>query len=103
MVYKVTQQIFQNAIKYNKIFAEKNDVIKYMIQQVSPQLSLPEMSIILKNDQPDNVYFIAQGQCAVSLIDHMKNNRVIRMLEQGELFGEVSLIFSCLRTATVKS
>ena len=61
------------------------------------------MSIILKNDQPDKVYFIAKGSCDVTLLDHMKNDRVIRTIEQGELFGEVALIFSCQRTATVKS
>ena len=38
-----------------------------MVQQVSPQLALPEMSIIMKNDAPDKVFFIAQGQCDVSL------------------------------------
>lgn len=59
LVYKVTQQIFQNAIKNNAIFSNRTDVIKFMIQQVSPQLALPEQSIIFKNDIPDNVYFIA--------------------------------------------
>ena len=33
----------------------------------------------------------------------MKQNRVIRTIAQGELFGEVAGIFSCHRTATVKS
>ena len=33
----------------------------------------------------------------------MKIDRVIRSLDQGDIFGEVGLIFSCHRTATVKS
>lgn len=33
----------------------------------------------------------------------MRNRRVIRKIEQGGLFGEVALIFSSVRTATIVS
>ena len=57
----------------------------------------------MKNDTPEKVFFIAKGQCDVTLQDHMKQERIIRKLDQGELFGEIALIFSCVRTATVKT
>lgn len=66
-------------------------------------MSLPEQSIILKEESPDNVYFIAQGQCDIQIHDHMRNKKIQNTLDQGEIFGEVALIFSCQRTATVKS
>jgi CRP-like cAMP-binding protein len=35
--------------------------------------------------------------------DHLKNNKLVKQLIQGEYFGELALLNQCQRTATVKS
>ena len=69
-------------------------------------LSLPEENIISQGTQQEvnHVYFIAQGTCDVIVLNHMKQkDPKPQPLQQGNFFGEVSLLFPCLRTATVKS
>jgi len=49
------------------------------------------------------MFLIAKGDCTVWVNDHMKRETYVRQLNQGEFFGEISIIRSTLRTATVKS
>jgi hypothetical protein len=43
---QVTQQIFENAIRRSPIFAQKNEVIEFMVSHIYLMLSLPEENII---------------------------------------------------------
>lgn len=50
------------------------------------------------------MYVIAKGECSVLFIDEarrpIKNKKYLRV---GELFGEISMVYGCKRTATVIS
>ncbi len=48
------------------------------------------------------MYFIAQGTCIVSVRDEKRvEHNKIRILNEGDHFGEISMIYKCRRTATV--
>ena len=49
------------------------------------------------------MYFISKGEWAVTVIDHRGDRNDLPILKQGDLFGEVSLLLNCNRTATVKT
>ena len=75
-----------------------------MIKDIIPYLKKPDDIIIEQDEEAFHFFFIAEGQCEVSMCDHKKNVTIIsKLLNQGDYFGEVALIFDCKRTATVKS
>jgi CRP-like cAMP-binding protein len=48
------------------------------------------------------MFFISSGDCAVNIMD--SNRELIvghRLLVEGDHFGEIGLIYDCIRTATV--
>jgi CRP-like cAMP-binding protein len=49
------------------------------------------------------MYFIAKGDCKVSVRDERKNESNVRIIKEGGHFGEISMIYKCRRTATVIS
>lgn len=75
-----------------------------MIKDIIPYLKKPDDIIIEQDEEAFHFFFIAEGQCEVSLCDHKKSiTHIPKLLNQGDYFGEVALIFDCKRTATVKS
>jgi len=49
------------------------------------------------------MFFIAKGDCEVWVKDHLKASKYVCQLIQGDYFGELALITSAPRSATVKS
>jgi CRP-like cAMP-binding protein len=47
------------------------------------------------------MYFIAKGDCQVIVRDEKRNENPIKILKEGDHFGEISMIYKCRRTATV--
>ena len=75
-----------------------------MIKDIIPYLKNPDDIIIEQDEEATHFFFIAEGQCEVSILDHKKSiTRIPKLLNQGDYFGEVALLFDCKRTATVKS
>ena len=99
----MTQHIFLNSIESNPIFHGNRDIIDFLINDLSTLLYLPEDTIICQGQNGANFFFIAKGDCEVWVKDHLKNNQFVKQLIQGEYFGEIALLNSCQRTATVKS
>ena len=64
---------------------------------------MPEDSIVTQGQVGASMFFLAKGTCTVWVKDHMKRNRLVNELSQGDYFGEISLITDSNRTATVKS
>ena len=100
---KVTKFIFLDSIASNPILSGSQEVIDFLINDVSTFLYMPEDRIVSQGEQGDSLFLIAKGECSVSVIDHMRRNHHVRKLKQGEYFGEVSILNSTPRTATVKS
>jgi len=60
--------------------------------------------VIRQDEETFNMYFIAKGECAL----HAKNeNRItipnLKILKEGDHFGEIAMIYKCKRTASVMS
>ena len=50
------------------------------------------------------MYFLSKGDCVVNIKDQNNKEHVaIRLLTEGDYFGEVGMIYSCVRTASVIS
>ena len=49
------------------------------------------------------MFFIGRGDCSVSIRDEKGHKEDSRILDEGEHFGEISLIYRCSRSATVVS
>lgn len=50
------------------------------------------------------MYFIAKGDCAVTIRDERKIERPSKkVLKEGDHFGEISMIYKCRRSASVIS
>ena len=69
------------------------------IMALQPMAVGPGIAIVRKGDLADEMYLICRGK--VEVIDDAGN--VISTLEDGEFFGEIGLLMSIPRTATVKT
>ena len=71
------------------------------------QLATPEDEIIKQDDdisRNSEIFFIGRGDCEVNVRDERgRENEGIRILEEGDHFGEIQLVYGCRRTATVIS
>jgi CRP-like cAMP-binding protein len=50
------------------------------------------------------MYFISSGDCAVNIRDPSREELVaVRLLVEGDHFGEIGVVYGCRRTASVIS
>ena len=67
-------------------------------------LSAPEDKILKQGEQGDAMFFISQGDCTVDVRSETgRDYNAIRLLVQGQHFGEMSFLYDCTRTASVMS
>lgn len=96
--------IFISAFQQNSVFKDEMKVVHKLISGITPFMQRPDDVVIWIDEEPNNFYFIAEGQCQVSILNHMgKEVNVEPALEQGAFFGELAILFNCKRTATVRS
>ena len=75
-----------------------------IVSKLSTVLSQPELVIIKQDDEPDNMYFISSGDCAVNIRNVDREELVaVRLLVEGDHFGEIGVVYGCRRTASVIS
>ena len=63
--------------------------------------SSPEEILMAQGEYNPHIYFIINGDCAVFQTDYNRTEKVIGVLVEGNIVGEVSTIYKCCRTATV--
>jgi CRP-like cAMP-binding protein len=115
---KVYSHIFSEATKRNDILfdiislnTEESEKIKhYFVSKLSIQLADPEEVIIeqgmqLNEDPHENFfYIITSGECSVISKDKASfEDTNIKVMLEGDHFGEVALLYKCKRTASVMS
>ena len=66
-------------------------------------LVLPDDTVFEQGIKGHKLYFIAEGDCQVGVNDHTGRLTIVREMDEGSLFGEISLILDIGRTATVVS
>lgn len=115
---KVYTHIFTEAVKRNDIIfeiinsgddeAEKilmGFTSRLRIELAQPEQVLIEQGSALDEDPHNNFfYLITSGECAVITKDKAKfEDTKIRILLEGDHFGEIALFYKCKRTASVMS
>lgn len=64
----------------------------------------PEHVILKQDSKGDGIFFVSTGDCVVDVRNYDgKEHQAIRLIIEGEHFGEISTIYDCLVTATVIS
>ena len=81
--------------------------MEIIVSKLSTLFSTPEEVILTQGDDAsDGMYFISMGDCAVNVIDEHREIHIAyknKILVEGDHFGEIGVIYNCLRTATIVS
>ena len=81
----------------------KNDDLAY-IGSIIQQTAYPANEVIItQGDQGETFYIVAFGQVRVVRQDESGVKAVVRLLGQGQYFGEASLLYGEARSATVEA
>jgi len=84
------------------LFSELSDSELVAVMRGLDLLTFEPGEIVVSEGEPgDSLFVLAAGTVRVFARDHTGRNRQIRTLEEGEFFGEVSLITGQPRSATV--
>jgi CRP-like cAMP-binding protein len=88
----------------NLLANSKDDFIQILVPKLVTVLCIPEDIVVKQDEESYDMYFIAKGYCSVNVRDQRKIEHTnIRVLKEGDHFGEISMIYKCRRTATVLS
>lgn len=100
---KISACLFEKVFLDSGFFAGSSQLIKFTLQKLDSQFYQPEYSVINQFDIEEDIYFVGLGSCEVEVLDEHKNSHLVRILEPGSYFGEVSALYKTPRTATVKT
>jgi len=117
--------IFKDAVQKNVITRElmmvkdkednKNyatEVIENIIKRMETDLKTPEQKLVEQDQEieplspHDQMFFIAKGKCKVVIRDKFEDRyeeKIVNVLGPGDHFGEIAMLYSCPRSATVVS
>lgn len=98
----------QVALHLNKDIIEKvpmfkgapDDLIRQIVLNLKPVLYTPGDYIFRKGEMGDQMYFISRGKVEIVSED---GSTVFATLSDGSFFGEIALLFSSERTASVRA
>jgi potassium voltage-gated channel Eag-related subfamily H protein 7 len=88
-------------LRDNPLFHGEERLAIYTLNKLENEFTKPEQDITTQGERGDDLYFVAQGSCIVKMIDHKKRERLVRIIKQGEHFGELSMLYPTVRTCTV--
>jgi len=100
---EVLQCIYGQLIKDNPLVASNLSIRDYIIPKLTPLFCEPEEVFIRQYEEARSLFFLARGACQVLVSDELQRERSIGSLKPGSHFGEVGLLTTGVRTATVKS
>jgi CRP-like cAMP-binding protein len=95
-------------------------LIRPIVQRMETQLSEPDAVIIEQYSEGNAIYLISKGQCLVIVSEDSQfkgsvtsaskgkkaddeKKKEEKILRPGYLFGEISIVYNCLTTATVQA
>jgi CRP-like cAMP-binding protein len=73
--------------------------IRRLAVHLKPQLYSPGDYILKEGEIGDSMYFISKGLVEVVA----SNGQVLSVLKSGSFFGEIAILFKCMRTASVRA
>lgn len=94
------EQIIRKEIRNNFIFKKVRDrALEELVQAFEPIPAYsPGDAIVQQGDEGEYFYFIRSGS-----VDYEVNGKKVGSAEAGSTFGELSLLYSCPRKATVRA
>ena len=84
---EVIGYIFQAAIAKNQVFRNNEDLIEFLIPKLEMQVFLPEDMVVRQGEEGHEMFFIASGDCQVSVKDSHREDSFVRNLTRGRFFG----------------
>lgn len=103
LIKEVNTCYLSSIINKNPIIACNKKVLKFALVRLESLMVHPGVKIISQFDQFSYLYFIAQGICNVEVIDEEHSLNLVNILQDGDHFGEISMLFRTECTATVTS
>ena len=100
---QVIYHIFSETLKEHSSIELGSLLIDKLSQRLKVHTYSPEEEITVQGHDGDSLFVIAKGECLVVVRDHLSIDEPVRIIKQGDIFGEVALIQNCKRTATVKT
>lgn len=122
---KISYEIFHHSIHKNIVFnslfhSNDSTIMQFIIKRLEIELATPEYVFMVQDEEVklnltenserdkrnDYMFFIAKGECNVMVKDKLYEGHeelLVRTLQPGEHFGEISLLYGCNRTATVSA
>ena len=72
-----------------------NDFLDYIIQRMGTCFATPEEKIIDTGEKSGGIFYISTGDCTVNVFDYHRGNEnvAIRLLVEGQFFGEIAFIY----------
>lgn len=85
-----------------------DSLLPTLVERLDTSLLLPHHAVFLQgqygqNDGQFALYYVGKGDCKVNVRENNGKEHFIRRLDEGDHFGEVSIIYGCPRTASVIS
>jgi cAMP-dependent protein kinase regulator len=98
------ERLLDNVVRANSLFrllsSEQLEALSHEFQL----RAMPAGSILLQQGQSvDALFLLLQGQCQVMHQHPEHGEQVLRTLEEGDMFGEIALLFGLSATATVRA
>jgi len=100
---KTNKFIFGAMLEANLILAGSKKLRKFAVANLSSAFKQPESEIISQFAEGQEMYFIVNGQCEVQVFDELRKLHRVRILDIGDHFGEIALIYNTQRTALVRT
>ena len=103
-IFQNKQKLMQSQMESgNSQKIDNQEIVSLMIEKFQTKLVEPENVICQQFDESDSFYLVAKGTCQAYIKDEKKIIREGDKITPGEFFGEISLVYGCKRTATVKA
>jgi hypothetical protein len=82
-------------------------VVQKLVVALQLELFMPMDYIVLRGEMGNEMFFIQSGVVevtnSVATEDGTKDQRVLKELQYGDFFGEISIMMDCKRTANVRA
>lgn len=98
---EVISQLFAQTIGLNSVASQDTEVADQIITKLAYKYCQPEEAIIVQGEPAYSLFFISTGKCEVWVLDEYKQPHRGKHLTLGQHFGELALLYSRPRSASV--